>query len=301
MDGWGRGNGTDSLEWIWFVRDAIPRDARSLARQMLWLLRDPIPAKVVYLLFPLIWLTAAVLNLVPFVVSGSAYNFGIHCAPGDLLLFRNMSLLPLIAGLCVSILLGFANVGYIGKMAWDIYVRKDERYFHTTRSNGDSADTVTSSEPPEPSPSDGRKKKLTDEEKAMLPSFWSSGAGINPTGNPRMDTFSISWRTSILSFTVALCFLVFIIYWFTDAEPKLLAATSTGDFAKANEKWAGPWLECLLRNAPNGQDECYAIPQPYVPNYYWQYATDVMSALPGGYVLSLPFPSPFSMDGWLGS
>jgi hypothetical protein len=86
--------------------------------QILWYKKDPIPAKVCYILFPLIWIVSAILNMVPFITSGSAYNFGIHCAPGDLLLFRNMSLLPLIAGLCVSILLGFANVIYICKVGF---------------------------------------------------------------------------------------------------------------------------------------------------------------------------------------
>lgn len=199
--------------------------------------------------------------MVPFIVSGSTYSFGTHCNPGDLRLFRNMSLLPLIAGLCVSIFLGFANVLYICKMAYDIYIRKDARYFHL----GETGPKIENG---------GSGRTLTPEEKAMLPSFWSSGGGIKATGNARMDTFAMSWRTSLLSFTVALAFLVFIvgfflmgerrsdrlggigetdshflswlsfdgnkqIYWFTDAEPKLLAATASGDFAQANAAWAG--------------------------------------------------------------
>ncbi|KAI9002946.1 hypothetical protein DFJ74DRAFT_695406 [Hyaloraphidium curvatum] len=235
---------------------------------IMWFKRDPIPAVACYIAFPLIWLISGILNMVPFIVSGSAYNFGIHCAPQNLALFRNMSLLPLIAGLCVSIFLGFANVLYVCKMAWDIYVRKDTRYF-----------SVEDGEPLAPPP-EGTKREFTPEQKAMLPSFWSSGGGVHATGNARMDTFAMCWRTSILSFTVALAFLVFVIYWFTDAEPKLLAATS-GDFAQANAAWAGDWLACLLANAPNGQDACYQIPKPYIPDWYWSYATDVLSALPG--------------------
>jgi hypothetical protein len=63
----------------------------------------------------------------------------------------------------------------------------------------------------------------------------------------------------------------------------LIAATAGGDFASANEAWAEPWLQCLLANTPNGQDICYTIPAPYIPNYYWTYATDAMSALAGVY------------------
>ena len=140
--------------------------------------------------------------MVPFIVSGSAYNFGIHCAPGDLLLYRNMSLFPLIAGLLISIVLGVFNLAAIGKMAFDIYIKKDSRYFPTA-DNGEAT--------AEAGKGVSRTRPFTPEEKATLPTFWGSGGDYNLTGNNRMDTFAMCWRPAMLNFTVACAFLVFIV------------------------------------------------------------------------------------------
>jgi hypothetical protein len=69
------------------------------------------------------------------------------------------------------------------------------------------------------------------------------------------------------------------IWWFTDAEPALLAGD--GDPASGAAEWGAPWLLCLIRNAPNGQDACADIPKPHVPRFEWVMTTDIMSSIVG--------------------
>ncbi|KAI9030368.1 hypothetical protein DFJ74DRAFT_656329 [Hyaloraphidium curvatum] len=247
----------------------------------LYLLRDPIPTQVAYRLFAAIWIVAAILNITPYALTGSAHQFGIHCSPGDLKLYRNMSLMPLIAGLIVSIVCGFLNVAYIGKMAYDIFVLKDPRYgavggSAATLSSADDDQDDDAVDPPRPA-ADGGDEDVEDEDEELRAS--GKAAGYEPTGNPRYDTFVQSWRTALLSFMVATAFLVFVIWWFTDAEPALLSGG--GDPASGAAEWGQEWLTCLIRNVPEGQDACAHITKPHVPRFEWVFTTDVMSAIVG--------------------
>lgn len=160
-------------------------------------LRDPIPVSLAYKLFAAIWVVAAGLNTLPYAISGSSHQFGIHCSPKNLHLYRNLSLMPLIAGLVVSIVLGFVNVGYVAKMGWDLHIRGE--------GGGGVALNESGVDEPETEP----ETEGEAEDSELVASTRASGD--KESGNPRLDTFRQSWRTSILSFLVANAFLVFTV------------------------------------------------------------------------------------------
>jgi hypothetical protein len=212
--------------------------------------------------------------------------FGTHCNPGDLMLYRSMGLYPLIVGLIISIILGFLNVAMVLKMAYDIHVRKDPRYasgdkmiLPDTHSNGSQDGHVAEQELLD-------NAELIAEEthdEVAQQALEITDVNMKPelvTGNPRYDTYVQSARPALLSFLVALAFLVFVIWWFADAQPKLVASGG-GSLVDGAAEWGQPWLECLLSNAPDGQNACASIPQPYVPNEAMSWATEVMAACVG--------------------
>ncbi|KAJ3344039.1 hypothetical protein HDU93_003202 [Gonapodya sp. JEL0774] len=215
----------------------------------LFFLRDPIPYKRVYVICIIFWILSAVLIGYPYAKSGSVHNFGSYCSPGDLSLYRIMGIYPLVVAVLISIVLGFGNVAFVLKMYIDI-LRGDKRYEVSSRTDD----------------------KRSGSSSPLPPGY---------TGNPRMDTFLLGWRPAILSLFVAVGFLVFVIWWFTDAEPKLFAVTTGGNLAASATDWGNEWLKCIYANAPNGHDLCSYIPKQHVPSETWTETTEIMAAATG--------------------
>lgn len=56
----------------------------------------------------------------------------------------------------------------------------------------------------------------------------AKAAGYQATGNPRYDTFVQSWRASVLSFLVAIAFLVFVVSRFANRRRTIAKALADG-------------------------------------------------------------------------
>jgi len=91
------------------------------------------------------------------------------------------------------------------------------------------------------------------------------------------DLFKKSWRPALLSLLICISFFCFMLWWFLDANPKILALANTN--AQNAPAWTKDWLTCIVKY--KDQAFCSSVARPHMPNWTAWATISILSSLAG--------------------
>ncbi len=180
----------------------------------------------------------------------------VHCSTSDAMIYRIYYMRPFLFCLIINIVTSSINNILVLQLVFNQH------------KNAVAAD-----------PSGGNLVANNDNNKSN-----SGRAGANEDESERVLK---NWRPALLSLFVCISFLTFVVWWYTDAEAKLLAAArAIQDPSLPEAQWAATWLECVLNGGD--QNSCSAIAVDYVPLFKMWSTIEMATALVGlWYLLAL--------------